>query len=93
MIRLLFIIAIAAFLYLFLRGLFSKRTPPSARSRRSVETFRDPVCGVYVTVDDAVAGKLENGENVFFCSMDCLEKFRQDLENKASEHKEPGGSK
>jgi YHS domain-containing protein len=45
------------------------------------ETYRDPVCGVYVTEDDAVIGRLE-GERLHFCSMTCLEKYRESLEHK-----------
>lgn len=45
------------------------------------ETFRDPVCGVYVSGEDAVIGRYE-GERLHFCSMECLEKYRERLENK-----------
>lgn len=44
------------------------------------ETFRDPACGVYVTEEDAVIGKVE-GKRVYFCSMECLEKYREKLEH------------
>lgn len=46
------------------------------------ETFQDPVCGVYVAEDDAVIGRLE-GERLHFCSMACLEKYRERLELKS----------
>jgi YHS domain-containing protein len=46
------------------------------------EVHCDPVCGVYVAVDDAVVGTLE-GKKMYFCSMACLEKFREQLENNA----------
>lgn len=49
------------------------------------ETFQDPVCGVYVTEDDAVIGRHE-GERIHFCSMACLEKYRQRLEDASSTH-------
>lgn len=45
------------------------------------ETFQDPVCGVYVSREDAVIGRHE-GERIHFCSMGCLEKYREQLENK-----------
>lgn len=45
------------------------------------ETFRDPVCGVYVTEEDAVIGRLE-GERIHFCSMACLEKYREKIESR-----------
>jgi YHS domain-containing protein len=58
----------------------SKKVPakPEARIRPAAETYRDPVCGVYVSEEDAVIGKLD-GERHYFCSMDCLEKFREQL--------------
>lgn len=43
------------------------------------ETFKDPVCGVYVTKDDAVIGSMD-GKKFHFCSIACLEKFREQLE-------------
>ncbi len=48
---------------------------------KATSTFKDPVCGVYVSEDDAVIGRLD-GERHYFCSMDCLEKFREQLEHK-----------
>jgi YHS domain-containing protein len=44
------------------------------------EMYRDPVCGVYVTKGDAVIGRLD-GERIHFCSMACLEKYREQLEH------------
>lgn len=46
------------------------------------ETFQDPVCGVYVSREDAVIGRHE-GERLHFCSMECLEKYREQIENKS----------
>jgi YHS domain-containing protein len=43
------------------------------------ETFQDPVCGVYVTADDAIIGRLEK-KKYYFCSKDCLEKYRDQLD-------------
>jgi len=48
------------------------------------EALRDPVCGVYVAKDDAIIGNLE-GEKFYFCSMDCLEKFRDQIDAKEKE--------
>lgn len=53
----------------------SKKKSPEAAA-----THRDPVCGVYVSEEDAVIGRLE-GERHYFCSMACLEKFRDQLEH------------
>ena len=44
-------------------------------------THRDPVCGVYVTEEDAVVGTLK-GERHYFCSHSCLEKFQEQLNHK-----------
>ena len=45
------------------------------------ETFQDPVCGVYVSPEDATVGRLE-GEKLYFCSVACLEKYQERLNNK-----------
>jgi len=45
------------------------------------ETFQDPVCGLYVSLDDATVGVLE-GKKLYFCSERCLEKYRERLHNK-----------
>jgi YHS domain-containing protein len=47
------------------------------------EAVCDPVCGVYLSKDDAVVGRL-NGEPVYFCSSDCREKHREQLEQSAA---------
>lgn len=49
--------------------------------QKGEETHRDPVCGVYVAEEDAVVGRVED-KRVYFCSMECLEKYREQLENK-----------
>ena len=61
----------------------SKKQEPELRSASSegVVTHRDPVCGMYVSEDDAVVGKLDNQRH-YFCSMGCLEKFREQLDQK-----------
>ena len=43
-------------------------------------THRDPVCGMYVSEEDAVVGKLD-GQRHYFCSMSCLEKYREQLDH------------
>jgi YHS domain-containing protein len=45
------------------------------------EAFRDPVCGVYVTEDDAVIGRLD-GKRIHFCSLECLDKYREQITHK-----------
>jgi YHS domain-containing protein len=53
----------------------------ASEQREAAATHRDPVCGVYVSEEDAVVGRLE-GERHYFCSMDCLERFREQLDHK-----------
>jgi YHS domain-containing protein len=57
-----------------------KKKEPELRSSPSdgVATHRDPVCGMYVSVEDAVVGTLNNQRH-YFCSMNCLEKYREQL--------------
>lgn len=47
---------------------------------RGEATEQDPVCGVYVDRQDAVIGVLD-GKRHYFCSMDCLDKFRDQLDH------------
>ncbi len=58
---------------------------PGVNNERSEAevTHRDPVCGVYVSEGDAVVGRLD-GHRHYFCSMECLAKFREQLEQKPS---------
>lgn len=77
MMRLLVWLLLGYVLYRIVKGYLTQRpqreTPP-----RGEETHQDPVCGVYVTEDDAVIGRVE-GERIYFCSMACLEKYREQL--------------
>jgi YHS domain-containing protein len=52
----------------------------STNGDSSVETFRDPVCGVYVSEETAVIGR-HDGKRHYFCSMNCLEKYREQLDH------------
>jgi YHS domain-containing protein len=45
-----------------------------------VETYRDPVCGVYVSEEAAIIGR-HDGQRHYFCSMNCLEKYREQLDH------------
>lgn len=58
-----------------------KQEEPEPAGPVKEDTFQDPVCGVYVAEEDAVIGRHE-GERLHFCSMECLEKYRQQLESK-----------
>lgn len=80
MIRLLVWVLIGYVVYLMFKGRTDKKGIPREKPAGE-ETHRDPVCGVYVAKDDAVVGRLE-GERIYFCSMACLEKYREQIENK-----------
>ncbi len=55
----------------------------SVRDQDEAETTHcDPVCGVYVSEEDAVVGRLD-GQRHYFCSLACLEKYREQLDHKS----------
>lgn len=83
MIRLLVVGLLIYIGYRIIISLTSARTPPAKTSEsrdRGEETYRDPVCGVYVSAEDAVIGR-HDGQRHYFCSMDCLEKYREQLDH------------
>jgi YHS domain-containing protein len=63
----------------YLRGREADETAPLPS--HGEETHRDPVCGVYVSEQDAVVGRYDE-QRLYFCSMACLEKYREQLEHK-----------
>ena len=69
--------------YLLLKNRSQREIPAGTTQQKGEETHQDPVCGVYVTEADAVIGRVEN-TRVYFCSMKCLEKYRDQLENKTA---------
>ncbi len=79
--RLLLWLLIGYVVYMIIRGMGRKEIPPQGPKDTATETHKDPVCGVYVSQEDAVVGNLE-GERLYFCSMECLEKFRDQLTHK-----------
>jgi YHS domain-containing protein len=80
-IRLLVWILLGYAVYLMFKGRSDKKELPKERPSGE-EAHRDPVCGVFVAEEDAVIGKLE-GERLYFCSMACLEKYREQLTHKS----------
>ncbi len=60
----------------------SKQPQAKSAGSRDVceETYRDPVCGLYVTAEAAVIGR-HDGQRHYFCSMACLEKYREQLDH------------
>ncbi len=82
MLRLLVLAAFGYLAFRLVRSLLRRHEIPRPAQGRGVETFRDPVCGTYVTMDDAIVGRLENGEKLYFCSMECLDRYRESLGDK-----------
>lgn len=83
MIRLLIWLLLIYIGYRIIVALFSDKKTPSVNHGTAPEaatTHRDPVCGMYVSEEDAVVGKLD-GQRHYFCSMSCLDKFREQLDH------------
>ena len=69
--------------YRIILSITGSKNTPSEQSRvhgTPMSTQRDPICGVYVSEEDAIVGTLE-GERHYFCSHACLEKFREQLDH------------
>lgn len=83
MIRLFFSILLLYIGYRIIRAILTPKkdgkeaaSPPLSGE----ETVQDPVCGIYISKNQAVVGNLE-GTRHYFCSMNCLEKFRDQLDH------------
>lgn len=86
MIRLLIWLLLGYIGYRVVKALMAPKPPvPASPVRDSEETVQDPVCGTYVAKVDAVVGRLD-GERHYFCSMACLEKFREQLDHTTPPH-------
>ncbi len=83
MIRLLMIGLLLYIGYRIILTFTSAKKPLRSSPRspdHSEETFCDPICGVYVSEEQAVIGN-HGGKRLHFCSMDCLEKYREQLDH------------
>ena len=83
MIRLLIVGLLIYIGYRIIISLTSAKKPvdTSAGTRDpGEETHRDPVCGIYVSEEAAVIGR-HDGQRHYFCSMNCLEKYREQLDH------------
>lgn len=83
MIRFLFIGLLLYIGYRIVLSLTSAKKPlsKSAGNRNTGEdTHLDPICGMYVSEKDAVIGR-HDGNKHYFCSMNCLEKYREKLDH------------
>lgn len=58
----------------------SRIRPVSRRERGPVcTTHRDPVCGTYITEEDAVVDT-QHGQRLYFCSHACRDRYREQSE-------------
>ncbi|MDQ2900999.1 MAG: hypothetical protein M3Y07_14560 [Acidobacteriota bacterium] len=48
---------------------------PRAPERRGRELRKDPVCGTFIPIDSSLH-KTVNGEVMYFCSVDCRDRFK-----------------
>jgi len=86
MIRLLIFLLLGYIGYRVVKALMAPKPAVSVSpARNSEETVQDPVCGTYVAKADAIVGKLGD-ERHYFCSMACLEKFREQLDHTTPPH-------
>ena len=78
MFRLLIWLLLAYVGFRILKALAVPKQPAKGPVAQGEETVQDPVCGTYLARSAAVVGTYE-GNRHYFCSMDCLEKFRDQL--------------
>lgn len=86
LVRILFLVMVVMAVLALVKGIASASRPaPRAgpreggrgrrATRRGGKLFRDPVCGTYVTAEGSPAAA-RGRETVYFCSDECLSKFR-----------------
>jgi len=82
-VRLIVWLVLGYVIYMVVKGFMQNREKPIPREAppKGEDAHRDPVCGVYVTEDDAVVGRIEE-KRIYFCSMECLEKYREQITHK-----------
>jgi len=81
MFRLLIWLLLAYIGFRIIKSLAAPKKPLSASPKnKDEETVQDPVCKMYLAKQDAILGTLE-GKRHYFCSMNCLEKFREQLDH------------
>jgi YHS domain-containing protein len=82
MIRLLIWLLLIYIGYRIIRSFVTGKKPDAVSQGTAAEaalTYRDPVCGMYVSEEDAVVGMLDSQRH-YFCSLTCLEKYREQLD-------------
>ncbi|QOX77603.1 YHS domain-containing protein [Trichlorobacter lovleyi] len=81
MFRLVIWLLLAYIGFRIFKSLVAPRQPSASKpARNDEETVQDPVCKVYLAKQDAIVGTLD-GTRHYFCSMDCLDKFRDQLDH------------
>jgi YHS domain-containing protein len=81
MFRLLIWLLLAYIGFRVIKNLTAPKPPlPSSHHHSGEETVQDPVCKKYLDKEVAIVGTLD-GTRHYFCSMDCLEKFREQLDH------------
>lgn len=83
MIRLLIWALLIYIGYRIILSMVGGKKPEVAKQGNAADaamTYRDPVCGMYISEEDAVVGRLD-GQRHYFCSMNCLEKYREQLDH------------
>jgi len=85
--RLILWLILAYIGFRIIKGLLDSRKKVEPETTTGTETFQDPVCGVYVAADDAVVGRI-NEKRIYFCSMNCLDRYREKLTENHYQHNE-----
>lgn len=89
--KFVFIGLAAFFLWKMFAGDMKRRQDEAKRERDTLiakgEMVKDPVCGAYVSPEDAVRSSLE-GRVVHFCSYECRDKYIRQLQSAPGENKE-----
>lgn len=81
MLRLLIWLLLGYIGYRIIKGMMApKKEIAKPQGHDGEETVQDPVCKMYLSKKDAIVGTLD-GNRHYFCSMDCLEKFRDQLDH------------
>jgi YHS domain-containing protein len=79
LLRFLLFFGIAYFIYKVIwkgESLFSKKRKRQASQKAIEEMKKDPVCGTYIPVNQAVKHRI-NGTVYYFCSNKCKEEFQK----------------
>ena len=83
MVKFLFYGVVIYFLYRMFVGDKKQRQKEAQKERETLiargEMVKDPVCGSYVALDNAVRTN-NNGEIVHFCSYECRDKYLKQIE-------------